>query len=129
LSTSAGACGAYGILLSDSLDIDVAGIFERLKVAVKTFDPGINDGDEEFVDEVKGLAEELADTLHLQEIVLPDGASLVWTGSEDDRPAQCDTPAEDWVFGLDLFVDPAAYPKIDPSFAKLAALHTWVWMR
>jgi hypothetical protein len=122
-----GASGAYGILLSASEDPAILAISRKLAGAVADSDPEVDD-EEEDIPKVVELAEELRVVLREAKVVIPDGASLMWTGSEDDRPGRCDTPAEDWVFGWGLFTDPATYPKIDPSFAKLAFFHTWVWM-
>jgi hypothetical protein len=59
---------------------------------------------------------------------VPSGAYLVWTGSEDDRPARCSTPPEGWVLGWGLFTKPWDYPEMDASFREHAAFHEWVWM-
>ena len=61
-------------------------------------------------------------------IVLPEGVALLWSGSSDDRPARCETPAEEFLLGFGILTKPWEYPPMDESFRKEAQFHTWVWM-
>ena len=61
-------------------------------------------------------------------INVPSCIHLLWTGSEDDRPARCGTPSEEWVLGWGLLTKPWDYPEMDTSFRAHASFHEWVWM-
>src|ERR1035437_6632427 len=109
MSTSCGACGVFGILLTDSKIPAVAEIVKQLNEAVATYEP--EDGEEfdcntpEDYPKVEALVDPLKKAFEDNGIVLPDGIDLQWTGSEDDQPARCDTAAEQWVLGFGLFTD------------------------
>ena len=49
-------------------------------------------------------------------IEVPDGAGLLWTGNDDERPASCATSAGEFVLGFGLFTMPWQYPEMADSF-------------
>jgi hypothetical protein len=63
-----------------------------------------------------------------------DTCALYYTGSEDTRPARCETPAEDFVLGYGMITDPWLWHDFydtdfwDRSFKDAATSHTWIWM-
>jgi hypothetical protein len=131
MSTNAGAAGAFGLYLPQ-FEL-LADLYAELQDYVKTARE--EDSDEEAADNPEDLERipEFQGRFHVAllekySIVVPPGAYLMWTGTEDDRPARCDTPSEEWVFGWGLLTKPWDYPEIDASFRKEAEFHTWVWM-
>lgn len=129
MSTSCGACGAYGILLS-GVDLPaVAEIRAKLEEIRNGYaeDPGDYNSPEDYP-ETKELIEPLKKAFRATGINVPEDAGLLWTGSEDDRPAQCETPAEEWVLGFGLFTRPDMFPVMDKSFIEKSEWRTWVWM-
>jgi len=128
---SCGACGAYGISLSE---VDLPGVTEIRKQleeieAKFTEAEDVDDSTSpENVPEIQALIEPLKQAFRAAEITVPDGASLQWTGSDDDRPARCETDPKQWILGFGLFTRPDMYPPMDPSFIEQSRWHTWVWM-
>ena len=59
-------------------------------------------------------------------IVVPDGATILYTGDEDDRPGSGAVDADEYVIGFGLFKRPETYPKLDSSFTAVSEWHTWV---
>jgi hypothetical protein len=131
MSTDAGAAGAYGILLSTVEDIPaVAVICKQLEEIAKRED---KDGDREFnepdaVPEVTAQLGPLIQAFAEAGVIVPTGASLIWTGSEDERPARCETEAEAFVLGFGLMTRPDQYPPMPKEFLERSEWHTWVWM-
>jgi hypothetical protein len=133
MSTSCGACGAYGILLSEIDMPTVVAIREKLDKIVVDFPESDNFDLEEYntpedYPGIKELIDPLKQAFRVSGISVPEEASLQWTGSEDDRPARCNTPSEDWVLGFGLFTIPNNIPTLDKSFIKVSEWHDWVWM-
>ena len=132
MPTSCGASGAYGVLLTDfpamaaiyaELKTFVAARLAELDEAMDTVAPN------EFkADELRPFCERLIKAFAEDGVIVSESATLHWTGSEDDRPAQCETAADEWVLGWGMFLDPWKYPEMDASFRSKAAYHTWVWM-
>lgn len=131
MGMDAGACGAFGLYLPQFEQL--SDVYKELQEYVdevrsgETADDPRRDPDEfdripEFTNRfVAAFAEKYS-------INVPSGAFLPWTGSEDDRPARCDTPSEEWVLGWGLLTRPWDYPEMDASFREHAAFHEWVWM-
>jgi hypothetical protein len=132
MSTSCGTCGAYGILLSEVELPAVTEIRTRLDEIEELFALAANISDSadsvEDVPEVQALLEPLKKAFREAGITVPDGAVLQWTGSDDDRPARCETVAKQWILGFGLFTRPDMYPPMDLSFIEQSRWHTWVWM-
>jgi hypothetical protein len=144
MGTDAGAAGAFGLLLSNYPA--VADVYEEWKQYILTLESPNLFSDEDEDDEPKeGLdSDDLDDPIknpRLNEfvgkfkeafakhnILVPRTATLLYTDTEDARPACCATPSEDWVLGFGLFTLPWNYPVMHKSFRNLAGFHTWVWM-
>ena len=131
MSQSCGACGAFGILLSGRPEL--ADLFGQLMDYVNEgdengtfFDKGYNcPEDDPAVNEFLPL---FIEALAKSGIEVPDGAGLLWTGNDDERPASCDTSAGEFVLGFGLFTMPWQYPEMADSFKDASFWHTWVWM-
>lgn len=131
MGMDAGAAGAFGLYLPQ-FDL-LAALYMELQNYVKLVRDDETDEDSlgepndfervpEFRDRlVKAFQETYG-------ITVPPDANLLWTGNEDDRPARCDTPSEEWVLGWGLLTKPWNYPEMDASFREHAAFHEWVWM-
>ena len=129
MSTSAGACGAFGILLRPVELPAVVAIREEIeKIAAEYDDEEMQYNSPEEYPEIKAFLEPLKLALREGGINVPDGADLMWTGSEDDRPSRCDTQAEQWVLGFGLFTRPDQFPAMDATFLDASEWHTWVWL-
>jgi hypothetical protein len=136
MSTSCGACGAYGILLAD---ID-ANDFPEALLLRKKLQKYLDEGDENGTwmekmynspaedPKVKRFRKPFIEAFRKRGIAVPDTAVLIHTGDEDDRPAAGGDPPEEWVLGFGLFKRPHTYPKLARSFIKMADWYTWVWM-
>jgi hypothetical protein len=126
---SCGACGAYGILLAEVDLPAIAKIRAKLEKIESRHAEGQGDyNSPEDYPAVEKLFKPLRKALLEAGIVVPEGASLQWTGSDDDQPARCDTAAGQWILGFGLFTEPNKYPPMDPSFIAKSQWHTWVWM-
>lgn len=142
MSQDAGAAGAFGLLLSEYPA--VADVYEEWKQylltikALESFEEddepkeGLdsNDLDDSTknprLNEFAGLFKE---AFAKHNILVPEAATLLYTDTEDTRPARCATPSEDWILGFGLFTKPWDYPiEMHESFRNLAEFHTWVWM-
>jgi hypothetical protein len=131
-----GAGGAYGILLSNNELPAVVEIVKKLNQIVSDFpnsnqeeelDPELHYEPEDYPG-VKELVEPLRQAFREAGINVPESADLLWTGSDDERPARCATGGEDWVLGFGLFTRPDKFPAMDPTFLEASEWHTWVWM-
>jgi hypothetical protein len=66
-------------------------------------------------------------------INVPEGCNLYHTGSDTDRPAACETEADDFVLGWGMIISPWHWHESlgvqnwDETFRKAADIHTWVW--
>jgi hypothetical protein len=129
MSQDCGASGAYGILLSASENPEILALSKRLDEALAGMDPEAYVAEEDLP-EVVAIGAELVETLRRIGIEPPAAAALMWTGSEDDRPARCSTPAESWVFGFGLFSyhSPNEYPPMSDAFKAASQWHTWCWV-
>jgi hypothetical protein len=87
--------------------------------------------------ETNGFEEEwvpkIVDAFKAHGINVPFGAHFVYTGDEDDRPARCETQADDFVLGWGLsspwhWHESIGVESWDETFRKVADIHTWVWM-
>jgi hypothetical protein len=131
MGMDAGAAGVFGLYLPQ---FDQLGdLYTELQSYVKLVRNGESDedpdGEPDAFDRISEYRERLAAAFaEHYKINVPRSARLLWTGSEDDRPARCDTPAEQWVLGWGLLTKPWDYPEMDASFRQYAALHEWVWM-
>lgn len=130
MSTSAGAGGVFGISLWD-LEL-VADIYKELKNFIA--DAVEHDPDYDvFLDKpesirgFKKFEKRIIQRLEANNIFVPKSARLLGTGSEDDRPGNCDAPGDEFVIGFGLFTVPWKYPPMDKSFKRLAKWHTWAW--
>jgi len=131
MGVDAGAAGAFGLYLPE---------YEQLEDLYKEFQGyvklGRNCGSEEDSDCEPNDLEQIPmyrdRFVHAfaekYQINVPPGAHLIWTGNDDDRPARCDTPPEQWVLGWGLLTKPWDYPEMDASFREHANFHDWAWM-
>jgi hypothetical protein len=129
MSTSAGIGGAFGLLLPKFPK--VAAIYDDLKLVVsKTIEGnGAGDpGDMESAPEVLRVRDRLIGAFAEDGIIVPASAALLWTGSEADRLARCETPADEWILGFGVFTNPWDYPPMDESFRKNSTFHSWAWL-
>lgn len=136
MSTSAGAAGAFGILLMERSE--VSGLRAQINDLINGLqDENQADEDQTYDDlnldpddkpEIKAFTPLLITAFRNAGIEVPDEAELFWTGWEHDRPANCSTPAEEFVLGFGLFTDPWDFPEMHQSFRDIARWHTWVWM-
>lgn len=130
MGQDAGAAGAYGILLGTIGFPEMESINSRLEeliTAYKDDEDGLELDEMDTSARAIAIQVELIALLKLNGIKVPDLAVLFYTGTEDARPARCDTPAESWVLGFGLFSKPNSIPRLDESFDKLSEWHTWVW--
>lgn len=123
-----GASGMFGILLSEYAE-QLGPIYTDLVAAVEQLSAADRSLDRDEV--IAGLGEEWHQKLVARfaeiGIVVPVGAYIDDTGTDDDRPGRTDTPADDLILGFGLFTKPWEYPPMDESFRKAAAWHSWVW--
>jgi hypothetical protein len=129
MSSSAGIGGAFGLLLSEFPE--VAAIYGELKLAIDKAieeESAENPGELESAPEVLDVRDRLIKAFAEDGIIVPASAALLWTGSEADRLARCETPAEEWILGFGAFTNPWDYPPMDESFRKSSGFHSWVWM-
>jgi hypothetical protein len=134
MSTSCGAAGAFGILLSDVTEIE--GIYNKFKGEVLVLvtegddiETLIRDKDEELEEILTKYQSQFSALLHsVHGLSVPSAATLKYTGIEDDRPADGGTPAEEWVLGFGIYTKPWEYPEMLDTFRTAADYHTWVWV-
>ena len=132
MSTSTGACGAFGILIVGAWSPEVAALREQLNEVVAAYEAQEGDPDDpnspEERPEVAGIVAALKSAFAARGIIVPESADLLWTGSDDDRPGRCDADPNEWVLGFGLFTRPDQYPAMDPTFLENSQWYTWVWM-
>jgi hypothetical protein len=139
MSMDAGIGGAWGLLLSDQLveGMSEAGMlsFKSLYQELKSYVDNVrNDPETDYTEdpdnypEINQFADRFRNLLADNGIIVPEGIALYHTGSDDDRPARCSTPHDDWVLGWGVFTSPWKFPEIHESFRKITSLHSWVWM-
>ena len=133
MSQSAGACGAFGLLLSDFPCAEnlLEDLRQYVEEQIELEDPA-GDGFCSPYD-VEGVSQFLSRFVALfaneYNVTVPTkGIALHWSGDEDSRPASCNTDSDEWILGWDLGTDPWDYPEMDESFRKVAQWHTWVWV-
>ena len=131
MGMDAGAAGAFGLYLPQFDLLDV--LYKELQDYVRQDRDGESDDDPyREADELERIPEFrdrfVAALLETYKISVPAGAELIWTGIEDDRPARCDTPSDEWVLGWGMLTKPWNYPEMDASFREHAEFHHWVWM-
>jgi len=129
MSSSAGIGGAFGLLLLEYPQ--VAAIYGDLKLAIDKAieeESAGNPGELENAPEVLDVRDRLIKAFAEDGIVVPASAALLWTGSEADRLARCETPADEWILGFGVFTNPWDYPPMEESFRKNSGFHSWVWM-
>jgi hypothetical protein len=131
MGVDAGAAGAFGLYLPQFNQLQ--DLYEELQDYVKQVRDGESEdhrnGDPSDFGEISTYRDRF--TVAFVErcgIQVPAGVSLIWTGSENERPARCSTPAEQWVLGWGLLTRPWEYPEMHASFREHAAFHEWVWM-
>jgi len=133
MGQSCGICGIFGLLLSNydwltPLVTEIRDAIEKLR----------EDGQRQ-VDEVMDFAFEkewkpkLIAAFKEHGINVPENCGLHDTGTEDDRPARCDTHGDDFVLGFGIITEPwywhesLGVQRWDETFRKAAGFHTWVW--
>ena len=133
MSVECGAAGAFGLYLP--LYEQVSDIYNELKTYVHRVmndedpDEANETGDPESFARIPEFCNRLIAAFAKIGIVVPPGASLIWTDSEESRPAECSTESEEWVLGWGAFTAPWNYPQdFDPSFKKAASFSTWAWI-
>jgi hypothetical protein len=132
-----GAGGAFGIFLPDATDPAVKRLYKaftaRVGKLVGDYHADAEGRDSDLPDDPDELREIAAQeflgrfvaAFRKAGVEVPDGARLIWTGSEDDRPGRTDCPADEWVLGWGLFTEPHRYPPMADSFKAVAGWHTW----
>ena len=131
MGVDAGAAGAFGLYLPQFKHLQ--DVYKELQDYVKQVRDAESEDhprrDPEDFSEISTYRDRLIAALVARYgIQVPPGAHLIWTGSEDERPARCTTPAEQWVLGWGLLTRPWEYPNLDASFRNHAGFHDWVWM-
>lgn len=131
MSTDAGAAGAFGLYLPQFDQLQ--DLYKELQNYVELVQIGESDKDSDGdlcdFERIPEFRDRFVEAfLERYSISVPSGARLIWTGSDDDRPARCATPAYEWVLGWGLLTKPWEYPEMDVSFREPAAFHEWVWM-
>lgn len=56
---------------------------------------------------------------------LPPGATLIYTGNDDDRMGRCQTPPEEWVYGYGLYAFGKDNLQLPRRFRTAGDWHTW----
>jgi hypothetical protein len=138
MSTNYFANGVYGILLDDIPEL------EEMRKAIEAEFAALREGncDNESLDVndmVDGIDEDkatdeinkkwlprLTKELHLLKIDAPDGAQMLYTGNEDERPGRCDVDADCWVLGFGMLMNPWSWPAIPKNFREHAEFYLWV---
>jgi hypothetical protein len=115
MGTDAGTNGVFGLLLSEHYPEHVAAL-NSIRCEDDTLDNGVPDE----------TLKKIVDKFKEDGIILPEGVELVYTGSDEERPGRCETPENDWVIGLGIFIRPDQYPKMHESFLGAARFWTWV---
>jgi hypothetical protein len=152
MGIDAGPCGVFGIYLPKYVGKSGYAGFKDLYYKILRYGNNLADiglGDEEDEDALefgitneeyylgddaweakvnKKFLEEVKAYFKKNGIVLPEGVRLHWTGGENDRPARCSTPYEEWCLGHGMLMDPWDWPEMHESYRKVAEFHEWVWM-
>lgn len=117
---------AFGLLISEHAD-KFGALLDEFKVAVDDARGADDDSiDEQMVLVGDAWAHKFVAKAAQAGIAIPGTATLLWTGSEDERPGRCQTAADEWVLGFG-WMKPWEYPAMDQSFRDVAAWHSWVW--
>lgn len=131
-----GAAGAFGILLSEQLELkDLYREFWNEVDAWKEAD------DEEcfgrYLDDMQANSEgaellrrwevRFREALANAGVNVPETAALCFSHTGDDPPGRQATSENEWILGFGLFTRPWEYPPMDQTFRDRAAWHTWVW--
>jgi hypothetical protein len=131
MGVDAGAAGAFGLYLPqfDQLEDLYKNLQGYVKLVRDSESEEAPDSEPHHLDQIPTYRDRFVEAFaEKYKIIVPPGAYLLWTGNEDDRPARCDTPSEQWVLGWGLLTKPWDYPEMDASFRKHASFHEWVWM-
>ncbi len=131
MGVDAGAAGAFGLYLPQ-FDLLTA-LYKELQNYVGLVRDGetdeLPDGEPDDFERISELRNRFVEALAEEyNIIVPPNAKLIWTGNEDDRPARCDTPSEEWVLGWGMLTKPWDYPAMDASFREHASFYEWAWM-
>jgi len=136
MSTNAGICGFWGILLDQREEPEVKQLVEDINNLVasnqESDDEEIPGGwwcVDEHEDEInKEFFDRTVSVLQRCGIVVPEEACIIHTGSDDDRPCRCETWADQWGIGFGILMNPWEWPELHESFKEAGEFHTWVWM-
>jgi len=149
MGTNYGACGAFGLLLSDyqeqlgdlltKMEEDYQSVYnvvnnlneddEESRAIIKQY-PDLDGGGDDDISAVmsKRWLEKITTLLRDKlQIVVPEAAELWRTVSDENSPGRQETPCDEWVLGLGVYVKPRDWPAMDDSFYNRAEFHTWVW--
>lgn len=131
MSQSAGACGAFGLLLSQFRFAD--DLVQKLRVYVEESleleDPDGYEGLTTNDIDVSSFVPRFLALFAENGIVVPaDRIGLHWSDDCYTRPGRTDTREDEWILGWGLFTTPWEYPVMDESFRAAAAWHTWAWV-
>jgi hypothetical protein len=126
MSQGIGACGAFGLVLSEHRNL----LGETYKNFLLELEDNPNDEDGLFLDgEICcKYTDAFIEIFYVNGIVIPWSAAIYYTGTEEERPAQTYTPADDFVLGFGMYHLPWQYPSMDESFMLTSKWHTWVCM-
>ena len=148
MGTNYGACGAFGLLLSDykeelgdlltQMEEDYGNIHDiaygfdeggEIHAIIKQY-PELVGGGDDAINEVVWqrwmgkIIPRLRDKL---QIVIPEGAELWRSVGEENSPGRQETPDDSWILGFGVYVKPRDWPAMDDTFYREAKFHTWVW--
>ena len=122
MSYEIGCCGIWGVEITEE-NVGKE-LHDKLCQAIADYDTDKHDA---VSDALEPLNNSVRLVLAKGGVVVPDNCYLDYTGSGDDYPGRCATPAETILFGLGMYMPPWQCPTVDESFKKVADLHTWCW--
>jgi hypothetical protein len=95
MGVEAGACAVYGILMCEVTHRQTVEVYEEFLQKAAAADGDHPFDDISIQDWYGELSQRLVQAFALDEVIVPEGVSLLYTGSEDDRPGRCLTPADE----------------------------------
>lgn len=125
MSTSYFAHYAYGVLLPEDLADKLTKRLDEISAADEP------DDEDDAVEENRAYTaltrlSEAEIESYLAAVNAPPGASLIWTGDEDDRPGSCNIDSERWIVGWGVYAFPDATAQVTPQFDQEAQWYSWV---
>jgi hypothetical protein len=127
MSTSAGGCGAFGLLLRDFPE--VAPILEELEATVQALDPDKEEFTYDFANSeaANELSQRFREALSASlGVEIPTEFRLIWT--DEDHPAECTVDENEWILGMGIFTNPWNWPVIPEALREKAKFYNWAWI-